>query len=110
MMRMGRGEKTYDWETHTPRHVNKAKFLDMISRYDFAINPMLPMGIYDGLYADNTQIINSDIQADLWTHKPGMDFDKEFAKNYMNIYDNVIVPEFVDKMKQHMAWTKRRKS
>ena len=34
----------------------------------------------------------------MFTHFPGMDFDKEFACHYMNIGDNVIVPEFIEHM------------
>ncbi|MCP3893411.1 MAG: hypothetical protein GY706_02085 [Bacteroides sp.] len=100
MLRSGMGKKTYDWETHTPRFFNKSNLKDMLDRYDFSTLQMMPQAIYDGFHADNTQIITSEIQSDMWSHKPFMDFGKEFAKNYMNIYDNVIVPEFIEHMKE----------
>lgn len=103
MDRARRGEKTYDWETHTPRYLEKAKLKALLDEYDLLNMPMIVTALYDGLHAHNTQIINSDIQADLWTHKPGMDFDKELSKQYLNIYDDVIVPEFIEKMKKKLA-------
>ena len=39
-----------------------------------------------------------ELQSDIWSHEPGMDFDVEFSKKYMNMYDDVIVPDFLDKM------------
>ena len=100
MIRDSEGKKTYDWETHTPRFINKAKLRELLNKWDLETNPKIVTAIYDGYHADNTKIITKDIQSDLWTHKPGMDFDKEFNKHYMNIYDDIIVPEFVDKMAQ----------
>lgn len=100
MIRYSDGKKTYDWETHTPRYLEKEKLKDLLGRFDFETNPKIVTALYDGFHETNTQIINSDIQADLWTHKPGMDFGPEFEKQYMNIYDDVIVPEFIGKMEE----------
>ena len=100
MIRAGNRKKTYDWETHTPRFVEKSKFKDMLERYDFTTNPMFPISVYDGLYAENSQIMPEGMQADLWSHTLGMDFDPYFECTYMHIYDNIIVPEFVQKMKE----------
>jgi len=98
MMRDLKGLKTYDWETHTPRYFNKEKLKKIIDSVDFEKNPKIVSSIYDGLYAENTQIITDEIQSDMWSYKPGLDFDKEFSKIYMNIYDDVIVIPFIDHM------------
>ena len=81
-------------------YFEKEKLRVMLDKFDLRTNPMLPAGIYDCFHADNTQIITEEIQTDIWTHKPGMDFDKLLDVKYLNIYDNVIVPEFMDKMKE----------
>lgn len=98
MLRDFRGLKTYDWETHTPRYVEKDKFKAVLDSADYAKNPKLLTAIYDGFHAENTQIITKEIQSDMWTHKPDLDFDLEFSRHYMNIFDEVIVKEFVDRM------------
>ena len=91
--------KTYDWETHLPRLYNKDKIKGIIDKFNLRNVPRLPYSLYASQYAKETLVMPDDLQSDLWTHKPGMDFEVEFAKKYMNIYDNVIVPEFIDKMK-----------
>jgi len=92
-------QKTYDWESHTPRYIEKEKLAETLGHFDVH-NPKIVTGLYDGFFADNTKLLEEDTLSDLWTHKPGMDFNKEFSRRYLNIYDNVIVPEFVDKMKE----------
>ena len=103
MIREFKGLKTYDWETHTPRFFNKEKFAEVLAKGDFVDNPKLVPAVYDGLYAENTKIITADIQSDLWSHKPGMDFDLEFSRHYMNIYDDIIVPEFIKRMEERFG-------
>lgn len=103
MLRDFRGLKTYDWETHTPRYVQKDKFKDVLSKSDYRANPRLITAIYDGLYAENTQIITREIQSDMWAHSNSTDFDKEFSRHYMNIFDDIIVREFVDHMEKHFG-------
>jgi len=99
MIRDSEGKKTYDWEAHTPRYFVKEKLKDILNKFDLISNRKLAPAIYDCYYAENSQIITTDVQSDLWTHKPGMDFDELLSKQYLNIYDNVIVPEFIEKMK-----------
>lgn len=100
MIRDEREQKTYDWETHTPRYFEKSKLNDLFRKFDFEYNPKLVQALYDGFHAHNTQIINDEIQTDLWSHEPGMDFVKLLDVQYLNIYDNVIVPEFVEQLKK----------
>jgi len=99
MIRYEKDEKTYDWETHTPRYLEKTKLRGILKKID-PMNPMIVTALYDGYYAHNTKIINTDVQTDIWTHTPGMDFEKLLDVQYLNIYDNVIVPEFINQMKK----------
>ena len=94
-----KGLKTYDWETHLPRFMLKSKLKHLIDTLNLRNTPKLAYSLYAAYYSDETTIMPPSLQSDLWTHKPGMDFDAEFDKKFMNIYDNVIIPEFVDKMK-----------
>jgi hypothetical protein len=98
-----KGRKLYDWETHLPRLREKTKVKDIIDSYALKQVPRLPEGLYEGRYSEETVIMEDDLQSNIWTHKPGMDFGKEFSKKFMNISDNVIVPEFVELMEKHMA-------
>jgi hypothetical protein len=100
MIRSSDGKKTYDWETHTPRYFDKEKLRTLLDKWDLKANEMLTQALYDCYHAENTEIINAEIQTDLYTHKPGMDFDKLLDVQYLNIYDNVIVPEFIETMKR----------
>lgn len=92
--------KTYDWETHLPRYMVKNNLKSLIDRLNLREVPKISTSLYAAYHSEETLIMPDGLQSDLWTHKPGMDFDKEFDKSYMNIYDNVIVPEFVEHMKQ----------
>lgn len=94
------GLKTYDWETHLPRFWEKTKLKGIIDKYNLRRVPRIVGSLYAAEHSKETVVLPDDLQADLWTHKPGMDFNVPFAKKYMNIYDNVIIPEFVDKMKE----------
>jgi hypothetical protein len=98
LMRDMQGLPTYDWETHTPRYFNKEKLKWVLSKSDFIGNPRIISAIYDGLYAENTQIITPDIQADLWADNHNVDLDVEFSKRYMNIHDNAIIGKFIEHM------------
>jgi len=93
------GLKTYDWETHLPRFMLKSKLKHLIDTLKLRNVPKISTSLYSAYYSGETVIMPDDLQSDLWTHKPGMDFEAEFDKKFMNIYDNVIIPEFVDKMK-----------
>ena len=99
MVRYENGEKTYDWETHTPRYLEKTKLKGVIKKID-PLNPVIVTALYDGYYAHNTKIIDETVQTDIWSHTPGMDFEKLLDVQYLNIYDNVIVPEFIEQMKK----------
>ena len=96
--RKSKGLKTYDWETHLPRFMEKSKLGKLIDDHFLRDIPKLATGMYQAYYGGETFIMPEDFQSNLWTHKPDMDFDKEFAKHHMNIYDNVIVPGLVDRM------------
>ena len=92
--------KTYDWESHTPRYFEKEKLRVLLNKWDLKANPRLVTGMYACYHAENTQIITPEVQSDLWTHKPFMDFTKLLDVQYLNIYDDVIVPDFIDRMKE----------
>jgi len=103
MLRDGKGLKTYDWEAHLPRYMVKEKLKWVIKTFDLVNTPKLISGVYDGHFNKKTTLISEMTQADLWTHNPGMDLAFEFTKKYMNIYDDAIIPELVERMKEHMA-------
>lgn len=98
--RDSKGLKTYDWETHLPRFMLKSKLKGLINRLNLRNTAKLSYSLYAAHYTKEAIIMPDDLQSDLWTHKPGMDFDKYLSRKYLNIYDNVIVPEFVTKMKE----------
>jgi len=100
MFRYPAGLKTYDWEAHLPRHMIKSRVRDILDNFDLDHNPKIIMGLHDGYEVKETELIYPGLQADLWTHRPGMDFNVEFSKKYMNLYDDAIVPDLVDKMKE----------
>ena len=93
-----KGLKTYDWATHLPRLLEKSKLKWVIDKLNLRKVPKLVTSVYTAHFIDESLVMPHGLQADLWTHRPGMDFDKEFAKKYMNIGDNVIVPELIERM------------
>jgi len=97
-IRYTKGLKTYDWETHLPRYMIKSRVKFIMDTFDLEQNPRLVMGLHDGYEVEKTELIPEGLQADLWTHKPGMSFDDELAKKYMNLYDDAIIPELIGKM------------
>lgn len=103
MMRDGKGQKTYDWEAHMRRYMIKDKLKWIIKTFDLTNTAKLTSGIYDGHFNTKTTVIDEMTQADLWTHTPKTDLELEFTKKYMNIYDDAIIPELVERMKAHMA-------
>lgn len=100
LMRDMRGQKTYDWETHTPRYMEKDKLKGLLDSTNFVKNPKLIPGVYDGMFAENTKIITEDIHSDLFTYNNKVDFDREFNKTYMHIYDHVITSDFIQHMEK----------
>jgi hypothetical protein len=98
MERYTRGLPTYDWECHLPRYLKKDRLRWIFEKFDLNNNPKLIMGLHDGYEVGETELIYPELQSDLWTHRPGMDFDKELSRKYLNIYDDVIIPEFIGKM------------
>ena len=110
--RKRKGLKTYDWETHLPRFMEKSKLAWLIDAMYLRDIPKLVTGLYHGYFCptrdvegfddtnDVTHIMEEGFQSDIWAHTPNMDFDKEFDCHFMNIGDNIIVPEFVAKMKE----------
>jgi hypothetical protein len=98
--RYSKGLKTYDWETHLPRFLVKSNLKWLINSLNLRNIPRIYTSMYAAHFSEETFIIPEGFQSDIWTHKPGMDFDKEFACRHMNIGDNVIVPEFIERM-QH---------
>ncbi len=96
-------KKTYDWETHLPRWIEKAKMKEVIKRFKLTENNKLPTGMYHGHYVEETVLMDETIQSDLFTHKPKWDLDLEFSRKYLNLYDDAIVPELVERIKAHMA-------
>ena len=100
VMRDIKGEKTYDWETHTPRYIVKAKLKHIIDTINFSGSSLQVLGMYDGFYADNTQIITPEVQSDLWTYTPGMDMEALLDKQYLNISDGAITPKFINIMEE----------
>lgn len=100
MIRDFKGLKTYDWETHTPRYFEKEKLDKILHTFDFINSPRIVSGIYDGMYAENTQIITPEIHSDLYTDNHNIDLDKEFEKCLMNIHDNAIVSDLIKHMEQ----------
>ena len=98
MLRYGKGLKTYDWECHLPRHVIKSRLKYIMKNFDLDNNIMLVLGLHDGHEVKDSELVYPGLQADLWTHRPGMDFDVELSKKYMNLYDDAIIPELIEKM------------
>ena len=96
--RLLKGLKTYDWETHLPRFIEKSKMDWLIKGLNLRDIPKIPTSLYSAYYTEVTELVTPELQSDIWTHTPGMDFDKEFSKKYMNMYDDVIVPAFLEKM------------
>ena len=107
--RLQKGLKSYDWETHLPRFLEKKKLKWLINALNLRDIPKIPTSLYSaGCYiaADEfkdceipeTLVMPPDLQSDIWTHTPGMDLEAEFNKKYMNIYDDVLVPEFLERM------------
>ena len=96
--RLQRGLKTYDWETHLPRYIEKGKMDWLIKSLNLRDIPKIPTSLYSGYYFEDTTLVTPGLQSDIWTHKPGMDFDKEFACKFMNMYDDVIVQDFLNHM------------
>lgn len=96
--RHSKGQKTYDWETHLPRFMEKSKLKWIIEALNLTNIPRISTSLYPAHYAEETFIMPEGLQSDIWTHTPGMDFDKEFECHYMNIGDDVIVPELIERM------------
>jgi len=96
--RLTKGLKTYDWETHLPRFMEKTKLKELIDTYNLVNIPMIYTSMYSAHYGGETTIIPEGFQSDIHTHVAFMDFDPEFDMHYMNIGDGVIVPEFIDRM------------
>jgi len=103
-----KGLKTYDWETHLPRFQEKTKLKWIIETLNLMNIPRIFTSLYSAYprepWKENspfmeTTIMPEGFQSDMFTHTPGMDFDKEFACHYMNIGDGIIIPEFMDRMK-----------
>lgn len=96
--RRSKGLKTYDWETHLPRFMEKSKVKWLINTLYLKDIPKLLTGLYQAYFSDETLIWTEGLQSDIYTHNPKMDFDKEFSRHYMNIGDSVIVPSFIEQM------------
>jgi len=96
--RYDRGLKTYDWETHLPRLMTKTRLKEVINRVNLKKVPKLATGLYQSFFSEETVIIPEGLQSDIYTHKPKMDFSKEFECKFMNIGDSVIVPSFIKQM------------
>ncbi|KKM70718.1 hypothetical protein LCGC14_1437940 [marine sediment metagenome] len=94
-----KGLKTYDWETHLPRFMEKHKIKWLIDTLRLGNVAKLHTGLYSAHFGGETTIMPEGFQSDIYDHKAGMDFDKEFACHHMNIGDNAIVPELIDRMK-----------
>ena len=109
LLRDMKGLKTYDWETHTPRFLVKEKLKYVVSTFDFVDDPKHVTAVYDGLYAENTQIITSEIQSDLWAHQPKMDLRALLDVPYLNIGDDIIVPEFIQIMEEKFGVYEEKK-
>ena len=71
----------------------------ILKTFDLKNNPKIVTGLHDAYEVEETELITPDLQANLWTHRPGMDFDAELKKRYMNLYDDAIMPELIEKMK-----------
>lgn len=102
-----KGLKTYDWETHLPRYMEKTKLKWLIDILKLNNVAKLHTGLYQaGCFADGfpdyeipeTIVMPEGFQSDIYSHEPHMCFDTEFDAHYMNIGDNVIVPEFIKHM------------
>jgi len=107
--RTQKGLKSYDWETHLPRFIEKDKMDWLIKAFALKNIHKIPTSLYSaGCYVNaeefsdceipETRLIPPGFQSDIWTHEPGMDFDKIFDATHLNMYDDVIVPEFLDRM------------
>ena len=92
--------KTYDWETHLPRFMEKTKLKWLIEKLNLSNIPRIHTSLYSAHFGGETTVIPEGFQSDMYSHTPGMDFDKEFACHHMNIGDNVIVPEFIRRMQK----------
>ena len=92
------GLKMYDWEQHMPKFMEKGNLSKLMDDHYMRDIPKLVTGMYMAYYGGETTIMPEGFQADLYDHHPGLDFDKAFEAHHMNIGDNVIVPELVDRM------------
>lgn len=93
-----KGKKLYDWENHMPRFMEKSNLSKLMDDYFVRDIPKLVTGLYMAYYGGETTIMPDGFQADIYDHFPGLDFDKAFEAHHMNIGDNVIIPELVDRM------------
>ncbi len=96
--RHSKGLKTYDWETHLPRFMEKTKLKWVFDNLNVDKIPRIHTSLYPAYFSEETKVIPEGFLSFLYEHTPGMDFDAEFKKHYMNIGDNVIVTELVKKM------------
>ena len=101
--RYTKGLKTYDWETHLPRFYTKTAIETLMNGLNLRKFPKIISSLYAAYYGGETKVMPPGFQSDIWTHRPYMDFDKEFEAHYMHVGDDVIVPEFIDKMKEHFG-------
>lgn len=96
--RRQRNLKTYDWETHLPRYIEKTKMDWLIRTFNLKDIHKIPTSLYSAYYTEESEIIQPGFQSDIWTHFPGMDFDEIFKATHLNIFDDVMVPEFLERM------------
>jgi len=96
--RHSKGLKTYDWETHLPRFMTKTNLKWVFDKLNVANLPRMQTSLYTAHFTEETTIVPEGFQSDIYTHTAGMDFDKEFACHWMNVGDNVIVTEFIERM------------
>ncbi len=96
--RHSKGLKTYEWETHLPRFMEKTKLKWVFDNLNVDKIPRIHTSLYPAYFSEETKVMPEGFLSFLYEHTPGMDFDPEFKKHYMNIGDNVIVTELVKKM------------
>jgi len=89
----------YDWETHLPRYLTKNGLNSVINEFDLDENNLISTSLFAAKYAKNT-VLMGDIQYDLVSWPPKIWLNEGFQRKFMNIMDQAITFEFVDKMKE----------
>jgi hypothetical protein len=93
-------EDIYDWETHLPRYFVTEGIRKLIYSLRLDQQAYFITSLYPAYYSNKPDLNWQGIQSDMWTWGPGLDLDKEFSKQFLNIGDDALVNPVIDKIKE----------